>query len=519
MSIRDRLLGQKDDTVYARAVPQRAELTETYRVKQEVSRNRSVEQDGDGAGRISIRVPYDGHAYFTRQAVSDVEKALRSSAGPDQRATIGHLLLADLRNASGLPAAVHRHNSAGVIPLTVPVATAGGVDLTGDRQTCVIGYDYQPQNPSNYPVQFTVNVHDLDSLADELDAVAAAADDLDLEEVRKRAVEQLKQQWRDHPQRITDSFRRKVGFSNELLLTFALTISVPVEPGYPALHPKVTKMSIEWPTLTSLRSTRLFIEDLKSPATDDFSPKAVRYNPVPVKGRLEWDNVPVRFLKPEGSGYDASTRMFQSALAVLKVGHPGDLFSDDVLEVNAEIKIPDYLMSGLQARLYDATGHPHALQPKLSTTLHIRATVYLGDIFAGRAFSPYQQFIFDDIIPDEIRITDICTVLRHSGFTVEEPLPRRQQNEATPSWLILARRSQGPDDLELRILVEGTRTLLDREQLMGTDVRISGSKESGRLKISALGTLHRDHQELARVMNVLQHELRDRFRFHQTSRK
>lgn len=517
MSIKDFFLGQKDDTVYARAVPERVELTETYAVSQEISRNRSVEQDGDGAGRIEISVPYDGQRHFTQEALSDVAPALRTSAGTDRKATIGHLLLTDRHKATRLPAEVRHHTTAGVLPLEVLLTNAGGtIDLVGDRQTCEIRHDYQPQNPPIYPVEFTVNVHDLDSLEDELDDAARVADNLDPEKVRTKARDRLRWKWHHHPEEIIGSFRRKASFIDELWLTFALRIALPVDPGHRPLHPEITSMSVQWPTLTSLRSTRLFVRDIMAPpASAGISAKAVRYNPV--ERRLEWDDVPVRYLKPEEDGRDADTRMFHSDIAVLQVGHPGDLLKNDVLKVDAEVEIPRYLMSGLQARLYDATGHPHPLEPKLSTTLKITAKVYLGDIFAGRAFSPYQQFVFDDIIPEEIRITEIETVLRNARFMVEK-LPQVPQDEAAPRWLLLARRSQGPDDLELRFLVEGRRALLDRQQKMG-DIVVRHAKESGRINVSMLGTLHRDHKEIARVMNAVQQELRDRFRFHQMSRR
>ncbi|WP_326551684.1 hypothetical protein [Micromonospora sp. NBC_01813] len=506
--------------MFARAVPQRVELTETYRVSQEISRNRAVGQDGDGAGLIEVSVPYDGQRYFTQEASSDVAHALPSGPGPDRKATIGHLLLADHHKATRLPAEVSHHTSAGVLPITVPLTDAGAaIDLTGDRQTCEIRYDYQPQYPPIYPVEFTVNVHDLDSLEDELDAAARVADDLDPETVRKVAWDRLKEKWYDNPQQIIDRFHRKISFTNELWLTFALRIVLPVELGprkLAQLAPEITSMSVQWPTLTSLRSTRLFVKNLESPASEDPHRKAVRYNPV--ERRLEWDDVPVRYRTPEGSDHDddADTQMFHSEIAVLHVEHPGDLLKDDVLEVDAEVEIPGYLMSGLRARLYDATGHPHALRLELSTTLKIKATAYLGDIFAGRAFSPYQQFVFDDIIPEEIRITDIETVLRNARFRVEK-LPEKPQNEAAPRWLLLARRSQGPDDLELRILVEGRRAQLLRQHKMG-DTVVEGAKESGRITVSMLGTLHRDHKEITRVMNAVQQEIRDRFIYHQLSR-
>jgi hypothetical protein len=227
----------------------------------------------------------------------------------------------------------------------------------------------------------------------------------------------------------------------------------------------------------------------------------------------------MRELVEGGPGKDAGTRIYQSAVCWLKIGHPGELFEQDRLEVNAQVKVPNYLLSGLEARLYDATGQVQPRQPQLATKLNIRTSVYPADIFAGRAFSPYQQFVFDDIIPDEMRITDVVNVLRNSRFTVEEPRAQTPQDPLAPTWLVLAHRSQGPDNLDLLVAVEGIRTTLDREQIMAASVKLRGSTQSGQIKVSVLGTLPRDHRELTREINAFQQKLRDRFRFHQLSRK
>lgn len=490
-----------DDTLYARAIPEKVELTETYSVDQEISLNPAIQQVGDGTGRVEITMPYDGRKYFTREAVADVERVLGSRGVGDRRATIGHLLLADHTTTTGLRGVMRPHNQAGLIPLTVPAATHDGtLDLTGDRQTCVIGYDYQPESPPIYPVDVTVYLDDLDSLTGAFDTMQT-----------------LVTRGRDNPSWVIEKLRQTTSFSSELLLRLVVQISVPVKADYPSFTPVVKTMSVEWPTLTSLRSTKLYVENLRSQG--DGKPireETVRYNPV--KRRLEWRAVPVRELGPGVAKGEAGTRIFASAVALLTIGHPGELFKEDMLEVNAQVEIPGYLMSGIEARLFDATGRAQAKQPKLTTKLNIRTTVYPADIFAGRAFSPYQQFVFDDIIPDEMRVTDIIRVLSNAGFGVEESRPQSQPDPLAPTWLLMAQRSQGPDNLDLLIAVEGRRTVLDREQIMAdNNVKIIGSKESGHLKVSVLGTLPRDHKELTREMNALQQALRDLFGYKQTT--
>jgi hypothetical protein len=154
------------------------------------------------------------------------------------------------------------------------------------------------------------------------------------------------------------------------------------------------------------------------------------------------------------------------------------------------------------------------------TRVSLDTTFYVADTFAKRDFRPYQQFVFDDVIPNDMRITDILTVLRNSKFEASRSDdPGNQVNPDAPQWLLTARRSQGPDTLFLLIAVEGEKYVLDRQQIMGDNrIKLTGSKETGRMRLSVLGTLPREHANLAREMTLLQQALRDRFRFQQTTR-
>ncbi|GAA2632935.1 hypothetical protein GCM10010399_76630 [Dactylosporangium fulvum] len=494
-----------DDTLYARAMPEKVELCETYAVEQEISRNPTTEQIGDGSGRIEITVPYDGSRFFTRQAVADVERVLgrRGGAG-EHRATVGHLLLADHTNTNGLRGVMRHHSQAGVIPVSVPVAKHdGSLDLSGDRQACVIGYDYHPDHAPVYPLQLEVWLDDPDSLTDAFAGVRT-----------------LMTRGRENPSWLIERLRQEASFTSKLLFTFKVKVSLPVKGGFQRkIEPVVKHMSVEWPTLTSMQSTELYVGQLPSDPEPRVRKAAVRYNPV--QSRLEWTDVPTFEVLEDGAPKrgEAGTRIFHSVVCVLAVGHPGELFEQERLEVSARVEIPNYLLSGLEARSYDATGRPQVRQPEHVTKLNLRTMVYPADIFAGRTFSPYQQFVFDDIIPDEMRITDIVTVLRNSKFTVENPRPQTPQDPLAPMWLVLAHRSQGPDDLDLLVAVEGKRAILDREHITSSSVKLKGSAESGQLKVSVLGTLPRDHRELTREMNAFQQKLRERFRFHQMSRE
>jgi hypothetical protein len=93
--------------IFARAMPERAKVTETYEVDQVISVNPQRTRGKQHTGRIEITVPYDGLRYFTRQAARDVERARggsRPAADPD--ATVGHLVLAEHDRVESLPAGV-----------------------------------------------------------------------------------------------------------------------------------------------------------------------------------------------------------------------------------------------------------------------------------------------------------------------------------------------------------------------------------------------------------------------------
>jgi hypothetical protein len=497
--------GRGDDTLYARAKPEKVEITERYSVAQEISKSPSMRLDGDGTGRIEAMIPYDGRTYFTRQAVDDVERGVARRPGIGERqAVIGHLLLKD-HEKTDLRNAMRRHNQAGVIPLAVPVTSAGGsLSLTADRQMCVIGHDYQPDAPPIYPIELDIDLLDPDNLP------------LDF-----RDADTLAKLSADSTAYFIEKLRQEASFSSELLLVIVARVSIPVKEGYRRLTPTVKRVSVDWPTITSLRTTQLEVADWSTARENpELRSVPVRFNPV--KARLEWENIPVRQPNDRGANASVGVRLYHSDVMMLHIGEPGELFNEQKLKVTAEVEVPDYLLSGLEARLFDATGNMQESQPKLTTRLHIRTDLYPDDVFAKRTFSPYQQFVFDDIVPDEMRITDIVTVLRNAKFAISGPWPdpSNKSGSQTPKWLVRARRSQGPEHLDLLVAVEGKRNVMDREQIMaGSMVKISGNKESGQLKISVLGMLPRDHRELTREMNALQQALRDRFRFQQTSRR
>jgi hypothetical protein len=70
--------------IFARARPESVKIDETYRYRQEISRNTFLgPMNPPPDGRIEVAVPYDGHAFFTRDAIADV--ALHLDRRPEKQ--------------------------------------------------------------------------------------------------------------------------------------------------------------------------------------------------------------------------------------------------------------------------------------------------------------------------------------------------------------------------------------------------------------------------------------------------
>jgi hypothetical protein len=498
-----------EDKLYARGVPEKVEITETYGVTQEIAKSRSLRIDRERDGLIRIEVPYDGHKYFTRQAVDDVEHALGDASGVvnrDQVATIGHLVIAD-HSKTDLNKSIRLHGKVGVIPVEVPIALGSGdvTRLSADRRTCVIEYAYEPHLPEIVPAQFDIRLLDPDAL-----------------EIFE--VEMLTKLGQANPAGIIEQLRQEATFRSELVLRLGIRLSLPVKDEYPRVTPTVKRVSIGWPTITSLSTTRLeFVNNQAAwwqtpPSSAPLlvprpprSPAPVQYNPV--DRRLEWEKVPV-FKAAENRGHrDPGTRSYESAQMLLKIGHPGELYDQEMLEINAEVEVPRYLLSGVEARLYSATGNSQKLRPKLTTKIRLSTRLWPADVFKGRTFSPYHRIVFDEIMPDATRVTDIITVLGNRQFKVA-PWADPGNDHRAQRWLLTATRNQGSSIMTLLIAVDGIRRTRNIQRLPSDTRKISEHAETGRITLSVLGALPLNHQDLTREMNALHQALRDRYRYH-----
>ena len=202
------------------------------------------------------------------------------------------------------------------------------------------------------------------------------------------------------------------------------------------------------------------------------------------------------------------TITFSSGEMTLSISKPGELYKQEKLSGWIEVTV-NRLLSGMDARLYDATGRQcQARRPglKLKSTVTTEFSLPLYDAFAQRTMSPYQWLYFDEVIPTEMRIDDIMMALRNRGFGVV--LPHGTNPESC--W-IMADRVHGPDRLRLALYVKGERYKARRERSIQGGMTYRTSVDSGDLRIYVYGSLRAESKPVVREINALRQALRERF--------
>lgn len=536
-------------TIYARALLKRAEITEQYFTEQEISMNSERKPGGRPFGRIELVMPYDGHKYFTRAAKGDVNQHVTAYSQHRNTAVIGHLLIkgysaTDLRQRLDLGDDLY-----GPVAIEVPVPD-GDPDhldqLSADQHAGTTVYDFEPDDPVVMPAGLDIELFDPDSL----DLLPADLSSFDLDTDKAR---------RDVSDAIAE-IARHVGFREELFLRIVVHLSLPAHADARRPRPRVARVAIKWPTITSLETLKLRVGDPRPVRrrVSELTEEPIRYNPV--EGCIEWADVPMYDVAEElakldeqagqpgdeeGNGRpeqaedaedtekdeaeepsedeesdenNGQVRHYQSAVMLLSIRHPGELYKQPTLDAVADLEVPGYLMSGMAARLYDANGFYRKSPLKLTTKICASAELRLDDAFARRDRSPSQDLFFDEIIPDEMRIADIKTALEDRGFAVRKVWPQHDgphydKDENTVSWLHVAHRKVGPDDMVLWTLAVGKRLRTRRETVMhGGGVTHSTSLPSGELRVVVRGSLPGDSEgRLTHEMNMLHEALRERY--------
>ena len=491
------------EPIRARASLSRAQIEERYEYSQEISLNADVHETKEPAGLIKLTLPYDGEKYFTRQAYRDVVGARRGGASPADEAVIGFLALTGYE-ATDLEDPLDLQVNYGSIPIRVPLPEARGPNeaeqiIAGDN-ACMISQRYRPVASKIVPVHVDIELDDPDT--------AESHDEAPPRQRRVESASNLSALQANRAVVIRRSPERQLDFVPDLWLCLTVRLHLPRDLAQGA-EAKVTKVFISWPTHTSLSSLTLRADGVPR----------IRYNPEQehdgLRGGLEWSGVPLAneaagpIPQSGGNAEDSEDEIIslKTSEMVLAISNPGDLYKQEKLSGRVEVTV-NRLLSGMDARLYDATGRqcqPRRSELKLQSTVTTEFSLPLYDAFARRMMSPYQWLYFDEVIPSEMRIDDIKMALRNRGF-------RSVSLEGDPeNCCIIADRVHGPDQLRLTLYIKGERYKARRERSVPGGMTYRTSVDSGDLRIYVYGSLRAESKPVVREINALRRALRERF--------
>jgi hypothetical protein len=456
------------EPLYARAALESAKIEERYFYKQEISQNPHGSMSRRQKGKIELTLPHDGYRYLTRQAYADITRLYNPKEG-DARAIAGYLALTGY-GQTNLGSLLDLGGTYGSIPLKVLVpATSGLRDyLTADRISSVFNWEYVPRTDhfKVRPVTVDIELADPDSSG------------ISARQGEEGMVEEIKQQ---------------VAFRTELLLRMTVRLHAPgTSTG--AIPAEVTKVTVNWPTITSLRSLRLTVNREDHP---------VRYNPE--DGCLEWSKVS---MTPSSDAPAGDRQTYTSDVMELSIPEPGELYQESNLKGSVEVKV-GRLLSGMEARLYSATGFIRR-RPKLELDTYISTdfNLILDDAFDQRQLTSYQHLHFDEVIPSEIRISDIRIALANCGFRV---MDLRPESGIEGRWWLHAEKFEGPDRMLLVLYVEGISHQATRDSQVPGGVTYRSNLDSGEMRIYVRGRLRKNSQPVIHEMNALRRALHERF--------
>lgn len=490
------------EPIRARAWLSSARIEETYEYSQEISLNADVHATKEPTGLIKLTLPYDGEKYFTRQAYRDVISARRGGAGPTNEAIIGFLALTDYE-ATGLEDPLELQANYGTIPIQAPIP--GPPDeakqIIAGHSACALSQTYQPVAPKIVPIRLDIELDDPDTAESRDEAqpqprYVASTSNLSAFQIDRAVV-------------IKKSPERQLDFVPDLWIRLAVRLDLPRGLAQGA-EAKVTRVFISWPTHTSLSSLTLRADGAPT----------IRYNPEQehegCKGGLEWSGVSLLSEESEPIPEDTNNAQeseddivtLSSREMLLSISNPGDLYKQEKLSGHIEVTV-NRLLSGMDARLYDATGRqcqPRRPELKLQSTVSTKFSLPLYDAFARRIMSPYQWLYFDEVIPSELRIDDIKMALRNRGFRSVS-----LEGDNPENCYIIADRVHGPDQLRLAIYVRGERYKARRERSVPGGMTYRTSVDSGDLRIYVYGFLRAESKPVVREINALRRALHERF--------
>ena len=501
--------------IYARAVPKSIKITENYSYDKVISANSSSSLTENPNGKIEVSVPYDGHDYFKREAFKDIIKQISKSVyNQEIEAVIGYLAINKYDNTD-LENLIFQCKKYESIPLRLPIVNdIIGIDrLCKENYICLLEHSYQPRHPDLKPININIEVLD--------DAFLIMNLPKPKEKLNKEKAKNLANIITGHVYSGNKNLfpESENLFKGKLILSIDVRVFLPdflSTDSYPdAKNPKISKLSLKWPTITSLQNIKLSILKLTShnQVINDY--KNVTYNPL--NQSLEWIAAPeddnALMTREQTNNSNTEWQIYHQNMLIL-IEQPGEIYQQVSLEGKIEVDVTDRLLSGLQVRFYglfnDEFGKYNPKIPQLNTRINANFKLFLDEVFQKRKRSFSQELKFENIIPNEDSIRIIKDELQFQGFDYKKEIRASNSDREEWQWIIPAWRSEGIDTMELWIVILGTEYEVKREAQRGSQ-KFESMDKSGELTMYILGQFPRSSYHLIQKINILQKELRKKF--------
>ncbi len=473
------------------ARPERVRIVETYTYRHEIGQANYLTHPVPPIGALTIRVPYDGHEYIPRAEQQRLRSALQKAGPSSVTARLGHLLFAHY-DQTDLAAQLSAQGHYLVQPLDLPIRNttlATADDLVKDEQTCVFSLAYHPKPPEVSPLELHVEMRD----ENDVDRSVFLGED--------------QHEFQDAVRIITDD----VNFRRNLLLIINVRVAIPRHTLKGEEVPQLRRLCLTWPAIPAPQTISLALGHLHF-LDETGAEHPVRYDPA--QRQLVWGNVPLH-LGPVH--LDPRYVFYETGPMNLRIDEPSDLYGQTALDGQLEVSLPR-LLSRLRAGLFDSLGAPMSAPPvRRESVLKTDFRLELAPIFGRRTLAPYRQILFSELIPEEMRLFDIKSILIDQGFRIQQD-QRTPPNGDTVRYAFVATRQAGADELEFYVVAKGRYRQAERETAVQGGQTFTTAIESGELEILLRAELPANNKELFTPMKDFQAALRERFR-HQRARR
>ncbi len=267
-----------------------------------------------------------------------------------------------------------------------------------------------------------------------------------------------------------------------------------------AVHPRLARMSMQWPAAISHHSVRLLVGD-------DSAAYPLAYEPE--HGMITWEGLELTYAgKAEGT----DLHWFNAPPMTLWIDQPGELYRISRLIGSVEVEVPEVLLSGLQARYFGARGtSTTAIPTEIGTTIRSAVTIIPEERFQRRVFSPYQRLDFAGVVLNEMRLADIRTILQDHRFRDIQTQQLTRDNDRA-AHLINGTRIEGANSLTLWIYATGDFVTTERRTIIPGGREFLTPVRTGDMVIHLRGELEGNSERLSGILNQIHRALKARFR-------